>query len=113
MAVAPADKRGRAIVPRLVLARYVQGAIEGRADAQHDGIVNPAQLGKADVSADLHVAVIAHLVTQCGALEFRREFLDRVMVRRDTVTYQPERGRQALMMWILASASDLRSVSAV
>ena len=96
MPIVPADERGRADDPILILSGNAEPAVTRRSGGKDDRVVAGAQVGDGDIAADLDVAEVTNLGPERRPVEYSGDVLGRLIVGRHAKGDEPERRRQAL-----------------
>lgn len=92
----PGDQRRRRVAAGEIFTRDPEPAIALTADSDRDLIVVRPEVAEREIPAHLDVPQEAHPRVERHALEDPDDLLDLRVVRRDTETHEPVRGRQAI-----------------
>ncbi len=96
VAVVPADESGRRETTGQVFAGDAHAAVGLTADGVDNLVVERLEIFMPEVGAEGHVAEVAHAPVGGDAVVDAGDGFDRLMVRRDTLAHQAERGRKAV-----------------
>jgi len=96
MAVVPGDELGRRVASPEVFPGHVQATVGLRAGREHDRVVAGAQVGQADVAAELDPPEEPEAWVVGEGFELAHHALDLEVVGRDAETHESVRDREAL-----------------